>query len=111
MTYGKLTSDGCITFYFADNQIRYGLVRAIVKSKQDNVRLYIEELIEKNTEESTFNFKIKDVQYQLPNTRRLRRSNGFHVKHPKWFLTKTAVICRPGNRVIVLEYPNLKDSS
>ncbi|CAF4264455.1 unnamed protein product, partial [Rotaria magnacalcarata] len=56
MTPGKLVSDSCITFQFADDQIRYGLIRAIVKSKKNVVRLFIEELIEQKAEESKFNF-------------------------------------------------------
>ncbi|CAF4583957.1 unnamed protein product [Rotaria socialis] len=111
MTLGKLVSDSCITFQFADDQIRYGLIRAIIKSKKNVVRLFIEELIKKKAEESNFNFKINDVQYHVPNIHRLRRSNIFHLKHPKWILTKNAVICKPSNQIIVLEYPNLKDGS
>ena len=92
MTLGKLVSDSCITFQFADDQIRYGLIRAIIKSKKNVVRLFIEELIEQKAEESKFNFKINDVQYHVPNIHRLRRSNIFHLKHPKWILTKNAVL-------------------
>ena len=61
MALGKLVSDSCITFQFADDQIRYGLIRAIIKSKKNVVRLFIEELIEQKSEESKFNFKINDV--------------------------------------------------
>ena len=32
------------------------------------------------------------------------------VKHPKWVIKKHAMIFRPSNYVIVLEYPNLKDN-
>jgi hypothetical protein len=39
MTLGKLVSDSCITFQFADDQIRYELIRAIIKSKKNVVRL------------------------------------------------------------------------
>jgi hypothetical protein len=111
LMHGKLVADSCISFYFADNQIKYGLIRAIVKSKQDTVRLFIEELIEKKSETSQFKFKINDEQYQLPNIFRLKRSNIFHLKHPRCIIKKNAVICEPNNCVTVLEYPNLKDSS
>ena len=32
--YGKLVSDSCISFSFADEQVKYGLVRAIVQSQK-----------------------------------------------------------------------------
>ncbi|CAF1356762.1 unnamed protein product, partial [Rotaria sordida] len=109
--HGKLVGDSCISFHFADDQTTYGLIRAIVKSKQDSVRLYIEELLEKKHESSKFKFKINDEQYQLPNILRLKRSNIFDLKHPKWILKKNAIVCELGKCLAVLEYPNLKDSS
>lgn len=111
VSYGKLTNDSCISFYFSDKQIRYGLIRAIVKSKQDAVRLYIEELVEKKPASSKIKFKVNDKEYQLPNVFLLQRSKIFHIKHPRCFVKKHAIICKPGNYVTVLEYPNLKDNS
>lgn len=111
MTHGKLVGDSCISFHFDNDQIRYGLIRAIIKTKQDTVRLFIEELIEKKPGSSKFKFKINIEQYELPNILLFKRSNTFYIKHPKWFLKKHALICEPGNCVTVLEYPNLKDSS
>ncbi|CAF4399153.1 unnamed protein product [Rotaria sp. Silwood2] len=93
--HGKLVADSCISFHFAEDQTRYGLIRAIVKSKQNSVRLFIEELIEKKPESSKFKFKINDEQYQIPNILRLKRSNIFHLKHPKYFLKKNAIVCEP----------------
>jgi len=111
VTYGKLVGDCCISFYFDDSTVKYGLILAIVKSSQNTVRLFIEELVEKTNEKSKFHFKLNDQQYQLPNVYRLVRSNVFHLKHPQCLLKKNAVICQPGGFVTVLEYPNLKDSS
>jgi len=111
MTHGKLVGDCCISFYFDNDNIKYGLIRAIVKSSQNVVRLFIEELIEKKPQTPRFYFKINDEQYQVPNIFRLKRSNLFHLKHPKWILKKNAIICEPGVCATVLEYPNLKDSS
>ena len=109
--YGKLVNDSCISFYFDNEQVRYGLVRSIVKSKQDTVRLFIEELIEKKPGSSYLNFKVNDEQYQLPNVFLLKCSSIFHLKHPKCPVKKHAIIYKPGNYVTVLEYPNLKDNS
>lgn len=109
--HGKLVEDCCVSFYFDGDQIKYGLVRAIVKSKEDVVRIFIEELIEKNPGSSKLKFKINDEQYQVPNIFFFKCSNIFHLKHPKFILKKHAIMCRPGNCVTVLEYPNLKDSS
>ena len=109
--YGKLVNDSCISFYFDNEQVRYGLVRSIVKSKQDTVRLFIEELIEKKPGSSYLNFKVNDEQYQLPNVFLLKCSSIFHLKHPKCLVKKHAIIYKPGNYVTVLEYPNLKDNS
>ncbi|CAF4677951.1 unnamed protein product, partial [Rotaria sp. Silwood2] len=109
--YGKLFNDSCISFYFDNEQIRYGLARAIVKSKQDSIRLFIEELIGKKPGSSHLKFKVNDEQYQLPNVFLLKRSTIFHLKHPKCLIKKHAIIYKPGNHVTVLEYPNLKDNS
>lgn len=110
-THGKLVGDCCVSFYFNDEQIKYGLIRAIVKSQENNVRLFIEELVEKKPGASKLKFKIFDEQYQVPNVLSFRCSNVFYLKHPKFILKKHAFICKPGNCVLVLEYPNLKDSS
>ncbi|CAF4575393.1 unnamed protein product [Rotaria sp. Silwood2] len=110
-SYGKLFNDSCISFYFDNEKIRYGLVRAIVKSKQDSIRLFIEELIEKKPGSSHLKFKVNDEQYQLPNVFLLKRSTIFHIKHPKCLVKKHAIIYKPGNHVPVLEYPNLRDNS
>jgi len=109
--HGKLVADSCVSFSFNDNQIKYGLIRAIVRSKEDTVRLFIEELTEKKTGSSRINFKIHDEQFQLPNIFIFKCSKIFYIKHPQFILKKHAVICNPGNCVTVLEYPNLKDSS
>ncbi|CAF4495910.1 unnamed protein product [Rotaria sp. Silwood2] len=110
-SYGKLFNDSCISFYFDNEKIRYGLVRAIVKSKQDSIRLFIEELVEKKPGSSHLKFKVNDEQYQLPNVFLLKRSTIFHIKHPKCLVKKHAIIYKPGNHVPVLEYPNLRDNS
>lgn len=109
--HGKLVGDSCISFNFSDDQIKYGLIRAIVRSKDDAVRVFIEELVEKKSGEPKLKFKINDEQYQLPNILLFKCSNIFYIKHPHSMIKKHAVICRPGNCVTVLEYPNLKDSS
>ncbi|CAF1344306.1 unnamed protein product [Rotaria sordida] len=109
--YGKLVADSCISFSFADDQVKYGLIRAIVQSKKNTVRLFIEELVEIKPGASKIKFNISNNQYQVPNILRLRPSTIFHLKHPKFILKKNACICEPGNRVTVLEYPNLKDNS
>ncbi|CAF1224733.1 unnamed protein product [Rotaria sordida] len=88
-----------------------GLIRAIVKSKQDTVRLLIEELVEKKSDSSKMKFKLNDKFIKVPNIFILYRSNIYHLKHPKWVIKKHAMIFRPGNCVTVLEYPNLKDNS
>ncbi|CAF3879296.1 unnamed protein product [Rotaria sp. Silwood1] len=111
ISYSKLFADNCISFYFSDNQQKMGLIRAIVKSKQDTVRLLIEELIEKKSDSSKMKFKLNDKFIKVPNIFILNRSNIYHLKHPKWVIKKHAMIFRPGNCVIVLEYPNLKDNS
>ena len=92
-------------------KFKYGLVRAIVRSKENAVRVFIEELIEKKPGTSKLKFKILDEQYQVPNVLFLKCSSIFYLKHPKFILKKHAIVCKPGNCVIVLEYPNLKDSS
>ena len=111
VTYGRLVADNCISFHFSDQQQRYGLINAIIKSEQDTVRLFIEELIEKKTGSSKIKFKADDEQYSLPNVLLLQRSNIYHVKHPICFIRKHGLILKPGNLVTVLEYPNLKDNS
>ena len=108
---GKLFVDSCVSFYFCGTQQRIGLVRAIVKSKQNNVRLLLEELVEKRTGPSKMKLKMIDKRIDIPNIFILNRSNTYHLKHPKWIIKKHAFILRPGNCVIVLEYPNLKDNS
>lgn len=110
-THGKLVGDSCVSFHFNDEQIKYGLIRAIVKSQQNNVRVFIEELIEKKPGTSKLKFKIFDEQYEVPCVLLFKCSNIFYLKHPKFILKKHAFICKPGNCVIVLEHPTLKDSS
>ena len=109
--HGKLVADSCVSFYFNDDQIKYGLVRAIVRSKENTVRVFIEELVENKPGTSKLKFKVLDEQYQVPNVFLLKCSSIFHLKHPRFILKKHAIICKPGNCVIVLEHPNLKDSS
>lgn len=111
VTYGRSMADNCISFHFGDSQQRYGLINAIIKSEQDTVRLFIEELIEKKPGSSKIKFKADDERYSLPNVLLLQRSNIHHVKHPRCFIKKHGIILKPGNLVTVLEYPNLKDNS
>ncbi|CAF2960693.1 unnamed protein product [Rotaria sp. Silwood2] len=111
ISYGKQCADKCISFYFSDNQQKLGLIRAIVKSKQNTIRLLIEELIEKRPDSSKLKFKLENKFIEVPNIFILKRSNVFHLKHPKCVIKKHAMIFRPGNCVTVLEYPNLKDNS
>lgn len=109
--YGKLVADSCISFRFNDNQVKYGLIRAIIKTDADDVRLFIEELIERKPGASQVTFKIHNEQYHLPNILKLKCSNIFYIKHPQFMIKKHAVIYKPFNYVTILEYPNLKDSS
>ncbi|CAF5220951.1 unnamed protein product, partial [Rotaria magnacalcarata] len=110
-TYGKLVADSCVSFNFSEDQLRYGLVRAIVQSQKNTVRVFIEELIEIKPGTSKISFNISNDRYQVPNILRLKPSRIFHLKHPKFIVKKNACICEAGNRVTVLEFPNLKDSS
>ena len=56
-------------------------------------------------------FNISNAQHQVPNILRLKSSTIFLLQHPKFILKKSACICEHGNRVTILEYPNLKDNS
>ena len=86
--YAKLFADNCISFYFSDNQRKLGLIRAIMKSKQDTVRLLIEEL-ESRTDSSKKQFKLNDKFIEVPNIFILNRSHIYHLKHPKWVIKNT----------------------
>ena len=110
-SYGKLTADNCVSFRFSDDQVKYGLIRAIVQSQKNTVRMFIEELVEIKPGTSAIKFNILNNQYQVPNILRLKPSTIYHLKHPKFILKKNACICESGNRVTVLEFPNLKDNS
>ncbi|CAF4917535.1 unnamed protein product, partial [Rotaria socialis] len=72
-----------------------GLIQAIVKSNDDNVRILIEELIEKRTNSSKLKIKLNSKCIEIPNTFNLYRSNIYHLKHPKWAIKKHAMIFRP----------------
>ncbi|CAF2518954.1 unnamed protein product [Rotaria sp. Silwood2] len=109
--YGKLVADSCISFSFIHDEVKYGLIRAIVQSKKNTIPLFIEGLVEIKPGTSKIKFNISNDQYQVPNILRLKPSNIFYLKHPKFILKKNACICEPGNRVTVLEFPNLKDNS
>ncbi|CAF3394937.1 unnamed protein product [Rotaria socialis] len=111
ISYGKLFADNCVSFYFSGKQQKMGLIQAIVKSNDDNVRVLIEELIEKPTNSSKLKIKLNNKCIEIPNTFILYRSHIYHLKHPKWVIKKHGMIFRPGNCVVVLEYPNLKDNS
>ena len=47
----------------------------------------------------------------LANILRQKPSRIFHLKHLKCMLKEKTLVCEPGNRVTVLEFPNLKDNS
>ena len=87
-TCGKIVVDSCVSFYFVDDQIKFGLIRAIVQSKKNTVRLFIEEFVEIKPGASTINFNINNDQYQVPNILRLTPSKIFHLKHPKFIIKK-----------------------
>ncbi|CAF3560592.1 unnamed protein product [Rotaria sp. Silwood1] len=86
--YGKLVADSCISFSFADDQVKYGLIRAIVQSKKNTLRLFIEELVEIKPGASKIKFNISNDQYQIPYILQLKPSKIFHLKHPKFILKK-----------------------
>jgi hypothetical protein len=73
ITYGKLFSDTCVSFYFSGKQQKIGLIRAIVKSRENNVRLLIEELIEKTRGSSKIKFKLNNKHIEIPNVFILNR--------------------------------------
>lgn len=105
-------ADNCISFRFGDDQVKFGFIRAIVKSSKGIVRLLIEELIEKNDSMTrSIKFKANGKCWIVPNIFCLRRSNIYHLKHPKCFLRKNGVILHSDILVTVLEYPNIKDGS
>jgi hypothetical protein len=87
------------------------LSELLFNQKKNTVRLFIEELVEVKPGTSKIKFIISNDQYEVPNILRLKPSTTFYLKHPKFILKKNACICEPGNRVTVLEYPNLKDNS
>ncbi|CAF2135841.1 unnamed protein product, partial [Rotaria magnacalcarata] len=95
VSYGKLFTDNCALFYFSRKQQKMGLIQAIVKSNDDNVRILIEELIEKRTNSSKLKIKLNSKCIEIPNTFNLYRSNIYHLKHPKWAIKKHAMIFRP----------------
>ena len=89
ISYGKLFADNCISFYFSDYQQKLDLIRAIMKSKQDTVRLLVEEFLESTTDSSKMKFKLNDKFIEVPNIFILNRSYIYHLKHPKWVIKNT----------------------
>lgn len=111
VSYGKKFADCCVSYNFGSQQQKFGLIRAIFMTKKNNVRILIEELIQKRKNSSKLKFKLNDQYVEIPNIFVLYRSDIYYIKHPKCIIKKHAMISRPANCVFVLEYPNIKDNS